>query len=364
MQQSPTVALIIGITGQDGSYLSELLLQKHYIVHGVVRRSSSLNTSRIDHLYTDPHARETRDKKENKDRRFHLHYGDLNDATNLCHLMSTIRPNEVYNLGAQSHVQVSFELAEYTSNVDALGTLRLLEAIRSSGLTRQVRFYQASTSELYGKAQEIPQSETTPFYPRSPYAIAKQFAYWITINYREAYQLFACNGILFNHESPRRGPTFVTRKTTQAVARIHLGLQDCLWVGNLHAIRDWGHARDYVRAMWLMLQNKEPVDYVVATGEKHTVKEFVESAFAVVGLHIQWSGQGVDETGVDQDGKVRVQIDPKYFRLTEVNVLVGDASKIRQDLDWKPSMTFAELVKEMVEADIAHLKHGKGEQHQ
>jgi GDPmannose 4,6-dehydratase len=336
------VALITGITGQDGSYLAELLLSKGYQVHGLIRRSSSFNTGRIEHLYKDLH--------ESTD--LVLHYGDLTDSTALVHVIGKIKPDEVYNLAAQSHVAVSFDLSEYTGSVDGLGTLRLLDAIRTCGLEKKTKFYQASTSELYGKVQETPQKETTPFYPRSPYAVAKQYAFWICVNYREAYGMFAANGILFNHESPRRGPTFVTRKTTRAVARIHKGLQQCLYLGNIDAKRDWGHAKDYVVAMWMMLQSKEPVDYVVSTGETHSVREFVEKAFKTVGRTVTWSGKGVDEVGKDQDGKIIVRIDPKYFRPTEVDLLLGDPSKIKKELGWKCDVHFEQLVKEMVEADV------------
>jgi len=342
------VALITGITGQDGSYLAELLLSKGYIVHGLIRRASSFNTGRVEHLYIDRHA---------KDPRFFLHHGDLNDSTNLVSIIGKVRPSEVYNLAAQSHVQVSFEMAEYTGNVDGLGTLRLLDAIRTCGLADTVKFYQASTSELYGKVRETPQKETTPFYPRSPYAVAKQYAYWIVVNYREAYNMFAVNGILFNHESPRRGPTFVTRKTTRAVARIKSGLQECLYLGNIDAQRDWGHAKDYVEAMWMMLQADKPEDYVVATNETHSVRKFVEHSFRVVGMTIKWQGSGLDEVAVDQDGKVVVRIDPRYFRPTEVDLLLGDSTKIRNELGWKPNTSFEQLVKEMVEADYEACAH-------
>ena len=335
-------ALITGTTGQDGAYLTELLLSKGYVVHGLKRRSSSFNTGRVDHLYTDSH-------EENA--RFHLHFGDMTDATNLIRVVQEVQPNEIYNLAAQSHVQVSFETAEYTANADALGTLRLLEAIRILGL-ETARFYQASTSELYGKVKEIPQSETTPFSPRSPYAVAKLYAFWITANYREAYGLHASNGILFNHESPIRGETFVTRKITRAVASIHHGKQDCLYLGNLDAQRDWGHARDYVEGMWRMLQQESPDDYVLATGEAHSVREFVELAFAEVGRAIRWQGSGIDEVGCDASGKILVKIDPRYFRLTEVDLLLGDPRKAENVLGWKHKVTFPELVKEMVHADL------------
>lgn len=338
------VALITGVTGQDGAYLSEFLLAKGYRVHGIKRRSSSFNTARVDHLYTDPHQ---------GDPRFLMHYGDLTDATNLIRLIQEIQPDEIYNLAAQSHVQVSFETPEYTANADALGTLRLLEAVRILRMEGKIRFYQASTSELYGMAQETPQRETTPFYPRSPYAAAKLYAYWITVNYREAYGLHASNGILFNHESPIRGETFVSRKITRAVAAIEAGLQDCLWLGNLDARRDWGHARDYVEGMWLMLQQPAPDDYVLATGESHSVREFVELAFAETGRTIEWRGKGVDEQGVDtRTGAVLVRIDPRYFRPTEVDLLEGDPSRARERLGWSHRTSFRELVAEMVQADL------------
>jgi len=342
-KQQRKVALITGITGQDGSYLTELLLSKGYEVHGIIRRSSSFNTGRIEHLYRDTHTHKALLK---------LHYGDMTDSTNLIHLVRSIQPDEIYHLAAQSHVKVSFELTEYTGNVDGLGTLRLLDAIRIAGLTKKTKFYQASTSELYGKVQEIPQSEKTPFYPRSPYAVAKQFAYWICVNYREAYGIFATNGILFNHESPRRGPTFVTRKITMAVARIHKGLQKCLYLGNLDSKRDWGHAKDYVYAMWLMLQRDEADDFVVASGETHTVRSFVEKAFAHVGMTITWKGKGLDEVGEDQNGRVVVRVDPAYFRPTEVDLLLGDPTKIKAKLGWKCNVTLDELVKEMMDADL------------
>ncbi|HEY7670168.1 MAG TPA: GDP-mannose 4,6-dehydratase [Hyphomicrobium sp.] len=340
----PKVALITGITGQDGAHLARLLLDKGYIVHGIKRRSSSFNTARVDDLYVDPHERATR---------FFMHYGDLTDATNLIRLIQEHQPDEIYNLAAQSHVQVSFETPEYTANADALGPLRLLEAIRILGIKDKVRFYQASTSELYGKAQETPQRETTPFYPRSPYGAAKLYAYWITVNYREAYGMHASNGILFNHEGPLRGETFVTRKITRAVAAIERGLQQQLYLGNLNAKRDWGHARDFVVGMWLMLQQEEPDDYVLATGETHSVREFAERAFACVGRKIEWRGKGVDEAGLDaKTGEELVRIDPRYFRPTEVDELLGDASKARAKLGWAPKITFAELVAEMVETDL------------
>jgi GDPmannose 4,6-dehydratase len=338
------VALITGITGQDGAYLAELLLGKGYIVHGLKRRSSSFNTERIDHLYQDPH---------DPDARLFLHYGDMTDATNLIRLVQETQPGEIYNLAAQSHVQVSFETPEYTANADALGTLRLLEAIRLLGLKDRVRLYQASTSELYGKVREVPQSETTPFYPRSPYAAAKLYAYWMVVNYREAYGLHASNGILFNHESPVRGETFVTRKITRAVAAIHLGLQDRLYLGNLDAKRDWGHARDYVEGMWRILQQPAPDDYVLATGQTHSVREFVERAFTEVGLELRWEGRGVEEVGlVDGYNRPVVEVDPRYFRPTEVDILQGDATKARERLGWRHRTGLGELVAEMVRADL------------
>jgi GDPmannose 4,6-dehydratase len=341
---SDKVALITGVTGQDGAHLARLLLAKGYVVHGIKRRSSSFNTARVDELYVDPHEHETR---------FFLHHGDLTDATNLIRLMQEIQPGELYNLAAQSHVQVSFETPEYTANADALGTLRLLEAIRILHLKDKLRFYQASTSELYGKAQEVPQSETTPFYPRSPYAAAKLYAYWITVNYREAYGFHASNGILFNHEGPMRGETFVTRKITRAVAAIELGLQERIYLGNLNAERDWGHARDFVEGMWLILQQSEPGDYVLATGEKHSVREFVELAFAQIGRTIEWSGKGVEEVGIDAGTGVElVRVDPRYFRPTEVEQLLGDPSKAQEKLGWRHKTSFKELVTEMVESDL------------
>src|SRR5436189_4004255 len=337
-------ALITGVTGQDGAYLAELLLEKGYDVHGIKRRSSSFNTGRIEHLYEDPHVEHAR---------FHLHYGDLTDSTNLIRIMQEVRPTEVYNLAAQSHVMVSFETPEYTANSDALGTLRLLEAIRILGMEKTCRFYQASTSELYGLVQEVPQRESTPFYPRSPYAAAKLYAYWIVINYREAYGMHASNGILFNHESPLRGETFVTRKITRAVASIALGFQDRLYLGNLDAKRDWGHARDYVEGMWLMLQQNEPDDYVLATGETHSVREFVEKAFAHIGRTIVWSGSGVDEKGLEKtSGGVLVEVDPRYFRPTEVDHLLGDPSKALAKLGWRHKTTFDALVRDMVDSDL------------
>lgn len=345
-------ALITGITGQDGAYLAEFLLGKGYEVHGVKRRSSLFNTDRIDHLYQDPHM---------EGRRFILHYGDLTDSTNLIRIVQDVQPQEIYNLGAQSHVAVSFESPEYTANCDAIGTLRLLEAVRILGLRDKTRFYQASTSELYGDVQEIPQSEKTPFYPRSPYGVAKLYAYWVTVNYRESYGLFACNGILFNHESPVRGETFVTRKITRGLARIFLGLQDCLYLGNLDARRDWGHARDYVEAQWLMLQRDKPADYVIATGQQHSVRDFVNAAAGELGVSLVWSGQGTDEVAVvataPEDCAVRtgarvVAVDPRYFRPAEVSSLLGDATKAREQLGWTPRTTFGALVKEMVREDL------------
>ncbi len=361
-------ALITGITGQDGAYLSELLLQKNYIVHGIKRRASSFNTTRVDHLYQDPHE---------TNRKFIMHYGDLTDATNLIRIIQEVQPDEIYNLAAQSHVQVSFETAEYTANADALGTLRILEAIRLLGLEKKTRFYQASTSELYGKIQESPQTEKTPFYPRSPYGVAKLYAYWITVNYREAYGMYACNGILFNHESPIRGETFVTRKITRAAARIALGMQDTLYLGNLNAKRDWGHAKDYVRMQWMMLQQDEPEDFVIATGKQHSVREFCDLAFSELGIKIAWEGDGVNEVGridsilekqirdssghtIDpgtllsdkQIGNVIVRIDPRYFRPTEVESLLGDPSKAKAKLGWMPEISFEKMVQEMVQEDM------------
>jgi GDPmannose 4,6-dehydratase len=338
------VALISGITGQDGSYLTEFLLKKGYYVHGIIRRSSSFNTGRLSHLYEDPHSGHAR---------MILHYGDLTDSTNLMSIISQVNPTEIYNLGAQSHVKVSFDMSEYTADVDGLGTLRLLDAIRSCGLTNKVRFYQASTSELYGKVQEVPQTEKTPFYPRSPYAVAKQFAFWIVVNYREAYNMHASNGILFNHESPRRGPTFVTRKITRFVARIYHGKDEVLFLGNMNAKRDWGHTADYVRAMWIMLQQDKPDDFVIATGETHSVREFVEKAFGVIGVRIRWEGEGLNEVGIHaENGKVLVRVDPRYFRPTEVDLLLGNPNKAKTVLGWQTSITFEQLVKEMVEKDI------------
>ena len=357
-------ALITGITGQDGAYLAELLLNKGYEVHGIKRRSSLFNTQRVDHLYQDPHEENVR---------FVLHYGDLTDATNLIRIVQEIQPDEIYNLGAQSHVKVSFESPEYTADADALGTLRLLEAIRMLGLEKKTRFYQASTSELYGKVREIPQTETTPFYPRSPYACAKLYAYWCTVNYREAYGIYACNGILFNHESPRRGETFVSRKITRAVARIALGLQERLYLGNLDAMRDWGHAKDFVYAQWLILQQDDPDDYVIATGEQHSVRKFCELAFSETGIKVEWKGKGISEIGIIRDikptallkkydrreqlrdlhkGKTVVAIDPRYFRPTEVDTLLGDPTKARKKLGWKQEVSFDQMVSEMIEHDL------------
>ena len=351
-------ALITGITGQDGAYLAEMLLDKGYVVHGIKRRSSLFNTDRIDHLYQDPHV---------ADQRLVLHYGDLSDSTNLIRIVQQVQPDEIYNLGAMSHVAVSFEQPEYTANADGIGTLRLLEAIRMLGLTKKTRFYQASTSELYGLVQEIPQKETTPFYPRSPYAVAKLYAYWITVNYREAYGMYACNGVLFNHESPLRGETFVTRKITRAMSRIALGLQDCVHMGNLSALRDWGHARDYVQMQWLMLQQEQAEDYVIATGVQYSVRQFIEMAAAELGMHLVFEGEGVDEVGrVERvsetgltggnrakvkPGDVVARVDPRYFRPTEVETLLGDASKAKQKLGWSPKTTLPELVAEMVRSD-------------
>ncbi|MAZ44463.1 MAG: GDP-mannose 4,6-dehydratase [Legionellales bacterium] len=337
-------ALITGVTGQDGAYLAELLLDKGYIVHGIKRRSSLFNTDRIDHLYQGPHE---------KNRRFILHHGDLTDTSSLIRIIQEVQPDEIYNLAAQSHVAVSFEEPEYTANSDALGTLRILEAIRILGLEKKTRFYQASTSELYGLVQEIPQTEKTPFYPRSPYAVAKLYAYWITINYREAYGIYACNGILFNHESPIRGETFVTRKITRALSRIRLGLQDQLFLGNLDARRDWGHAKDYVEMQWLMLQQNQAEDFVIATGKQHSVREFVELGCRHLGIEIEWTGTGVNEKGIDaKTGRCLVEVDPRYFRPTEVETLLGDATLAKDKLGWTPKVSFEQLVKEMVEADL------------
>ena len=335
-------ALITGITGQDGAYLAELLLEKGYEVHGIKRRSSLFNTDRIDHLYQDPH---------DSDRRFVLHHGDLTDSSSLIRIIQQVQPDEIYNLAAQSHVAVSFEEPEYTANSDALGALRILEAIRILGLEKKTRFYQASTSELFGLVQEVPQKETTPFYPRSPYAVAKLYAYWITVNYREAYGMYACNGILFNHESPVRGETFVTRKITRALARIKLGLQDCLYLGNMDAKRDWGHAKDYVEMQWLMLQQETPEDFAIASGEQHSVRDFVNAAAKELGMNISWQGQGVNEIGI-MGGKDIVKVDPRYFRPTEVETLLGDSSKAKKQLGWTPKISFEELVSEMVREDL------------
>ena len=357
MTTTQKTALITGITGQDGAYLAEFLLKKGYIVHGIKRRASSFNTDRIDHLYQDPHV-------ENKN--FVLHYGDLTDSTNLIRSIQQTQPDEIYNLGAMSHVAVSFESPEYTANADGMGTLRILEAIRILGLEKKTKFYQASTSELYGLVQEIPQKETTPFYPRSPYAVAKMYAYWITVNYREAYGIYACNGILFNHESPLRGETFVTRKITRAVARMALGLQDCLYLGNLSSLRDWGHARDYVEMQWLMLQQETPEDFVIATGVQYSVRQFVEFAAAELGIQLRWDGEGEKEVGVvtavtNKEAKVKVgdtivKVDPRYFRPTEVETLLGDPTKAKEKLGWVPKTTLAELVQEMVQADYTAAK--------
>jgi GDPmannose 4,6-dehydratase len=337
------IALITGITGQDGAYLAEFLLRKDYVVHGIKRRASLFNTDRIDHLYQDPHV---------SNRNLVLHHGDLTDSTNLIRIIQQVQPDEIYNLAAMSHVAVSFETPEYTANADGIGTLRILEAIRLLSLEKKTRFYQASTSELYGLVQEVPQKETTPFYPRSPYAVAKLYGYWITVNYREAYGIYACNGILFNHESPIRGETFVTRKITRALARIKLGLQDCLYLGNLSALRDWGHAKDYVEMQWLMLQQEQPEDFVIATGVQYSVRQFVDAAARELGIAVEWSGQGVDEIGTDQHGKVIVKVDPRYFRPTEVETLLGDPSKAKAKLGWTPTTSFEDLVSEMVREDL------------
>jgi GDPmannose 4,6-dehydratase len=341
---SPKVALITGITGQDGAYLAEFLLEKGYVVHGIKRRTSLFNTGRIDHLYQDPHDPEAR---------MYLHHGDMTDSMSLTRVIQQVQPDEIYNLAAQSHVAVSFEEPEYTANSDALGALRVLEAIRILGLEKKTRFYQASTSELFGKVRETPQKETTPFYPRSPYAAAKLYAYWITVNYREAYGMYACNGILFNHESPIRGETFVTRKVTRALARIKLGLQDCLYLGNLDAKRDWGHARDFVEAQWLMLQQPEPDDFVIATGQQYSVRDFVNAAAREVGIELAWKGKGVQEHAFDGQGNCVVRVDPRYFRPTEVETLLGDPTKAREKLGWKARVGFSELVAEMMVADLA-----------
>ncbi len=353
-------ALITGVTGQDGSYLAEFLLKKGYVVHGVKRRASLFNTDRIDHLYQDPHI---------EHRNFILHYGDLTDSTNLIRIIQQVQPDEIYNLAAMSHVAVSFETPEYTANADGIGTLRILEAIRILGLEKKTRFYQASTSELYGLVQETPQKETTPFYPRSPYAVAKLYAYWITVNYREAYGIYACNGILFNHESPVRGETFVTRKITRAIARIALGLQDCVYLGNMNALRDWGHARDYVEMQWLMLQQEKAEDFVIATGVQYSVRDFVNAAASELGIKLRWQGEGLDETGIVADlstfkeqgsklkvGDVIARVDPRYFRPTEVETLLGDPTKAKEKLGWTPTTTFAELVREMILSDLEGAK--------
>ena len=354
MTSQPKVALISGVTGQDGSYLAEFLLEKGYIVHGIKRRASSFNTQRIDHIYQDPHI---------SDARFKLHYGDLSDSTNLIRIIQETQPDEIYNLGAQSHVAVSFESPEYTADVDAMGTLRILEAIRILGMEKKTRFYQASTSELYGLVQEIPQKETTPFYPRSPYAVAKMYAYWITVNYREAYGMYACNGILFNHESPRRGETFVTRKITRGLANIAQGLDDCLYMGNLDALRDWGHAKDYVRMQWMMLQQEQPEDFVIATGVQYSVRQFIEKAAAVLGIQIRWEGKGINEIGY-WDYRPIIKIDPRYFRPSEVETLLGDPTKAKQKLGWVPEITLEQMVLEMVTSDLAESKkHALLKQH-
>ena len=357
-QASPKVALITGITGQDGSYLAEFLLEKGYIVHGIKRRASSFNTQRVDHIYQDPHA---------DNANFKLHYGDLSDTSNLVRIVQETQPDEIYNLGAQSHVAVSFESPEYTADVDAMGTLRILEAIRILGLEKKTRFYQASTSELYGQVQEIPQKETTPFYPRSPYAVAKMYAYWITVNYREAYGIYACNGILFNHESPRRGETFVTRKITRGMANISQGLEDCLYMGNIDALRDWGHAKDYVRMQWMMLQQEQAEDFVIATGVQYSVRQFIEWSAAELGIKLRFEGQGVDEVAIIDNitgdrapalkpGQVIVKIDPRYFRPTEVETLLGDPSKAKDKLGWVPEITVQEMCAEMVSHDLEEAK--------
>lgn len=343
MSKSKKIALITGVTGQDGAYLSELLLDKGYEVHGMKRRSSMFNTARIDHLFHDIHV---------KGQSFFLHHGDMTDSSSLTHIIQKVQPDEIYNLAAQSHVAVSFEEPEYTANSDALGALRILEAIRILGLENKTKFYQASTSELYGLVQETPQTETTPFYPRSPYGVAKLYSYWITVNYREAYGIYACNGILFNHESPIRGETFVTRKITRALARIKLGLQDRLYLGNLNALRDWGHARDYVEMQWLMLQQDEPEDYVIATGVQNSVRDFVNTAASEIDLKVEWRGEGVDEKGYDGSGNCIVEVDPRYFRPTEVETLLGDPSKAKRKLGWEPKISFEELVREMISEDM------------
>ena len=343
---TPKTALITGITGQDGSYLAEFLLEKGYIVHGIKRRASSFNTQRVDHIYQDPHI---------DNANFKLHYGDLSDTSNLVRIVQETQPDEIYNLGAQSHVAVSFESPEYTADVDGMGTLRILEAIRILGLEKKTRFYQASTSELYGLVQETPQKETTPFYPRSPYAVAKLYAYWITVNYREAYGMYACNGILFNHESPRRGETFVTRKITRGLANISQGLEDCLYMGNIDALRDWGHAKDYVRMQWMMLQQEQPEDFVIATGVQYSVRQFINWTAEALGMQLRWEGEGVDEVGYWNDKPI-VKIDPRYFRPTEVETLLGDPSKAKQKLGWVPEITAKEMCAEMVATDLAHAK--------
>jgi GDPmannose 4,6-dehydratase len=342
----PKVALITGITGQDGSYLAEFLLEKGYVVHGIKRRASSFNTARVDHIYQDPHT---------SNARFKLHYGDLSDTSNLVRIIQETQPDEIYNLGAQSHVAVSFESPEYTADVDGMGTLRLLEAIRILGLEKKTRFYQASTSELYGLVQETPQKETTPFYPRSPYAAAKLYAYWITVNYREAYGMYACNGILFNHESPRRGETFVTRKITRGLANIHEGLEECLYMGNIDALRDWGHAKDYVRMQWMMLQQDQPEDFVIATGVQYSVRQFIEWSAAELGMQLRWEGAGVEEVGY-WNNKPIVRIDPRYFRPAEVETLLGDPSKAKHKLGWTPEITVQQMCSEMVAHDLALAK--------
>jgi GDPmannose 4,6-dehydratase len=346
MKTTSKVALITGVTGQDGSYLAEFLLEKGYTVHGIKRRASSFNTQRVDHIYQDPHVDNTR---------FKLHYGDLSDSSNLTCIIQETQPDEIYNLGAQSHVAVSFESPEYTADVDGMGTLRILEAIRILGLEKKTRFYQASTSELYGLVQETPQKETTPFYPRSPYAVAKLYAYWITVNYREAYGMYACNGLLFNHESPRRGETFVTRKITRGLANISLGLEDCLYMGNIDALRDWGHAKDYVRMQWMMLQQEQADDFVIATGKQYSVRQFIEWTATELGMQIHWEGEGVNEIGY-ADGKAIIRIDPRYFRPTEVETLLGDPTKAKQKLGWVPEITAQEMCKEMVSHDLAQAK--------
>lgn len=341
------IALVTGITGQDGSYLAEFLLEKGYIVHGLRRRSSSFNTDRIDHIYRDPH---------DKDARLFLHYGDLSDSSSLIRVIQQTQPDEIYNLAAQSHVAVSFEKPEYTADIDGVGTLRLLEAMRTAGLANKTRFYQASTSELFGKVREVPQSETTPFHPRSPYAVAKLYAFWAVVNYREAYGMHASNGILFNHESPRRGETFVTRKITMALARIKHGLQDCLYLGNMDSLRDWGHAKDYVEMMWLMLQKEQPDDYVASTGEQHSVREFVRNAANIAGIELTWSGEGLEEKAYDAKGVCRVAVDPRYYRAAEVETLLGNSDKAKRELGWAPKISFAELVRDMMESDLRAVK--------